>query len=250
VTLENSETDQSLRIDPEDSAVVFEQGEQAAIIQNRTTGEALTLEEGSTLEVSGEGQVEFLGNETTTGDLFGEFERVRLEDGERAELRRTTEGLQFDEVNFSEEATVGETPTDLTVTGDTGDTLALSGDGGEEISFSPGDDAVLFRESGQLVFENQTTDSRLRVDSGEDLSVSGEAEAQVGTDGIEFEEGDRLEATVGSTEATLSNRTTTETVPVAEGDTYSAPLDARFGLFSDPRSEQVRLFGTVLTRLI
>lgn len=117
------------------------------------------------------------------------------------------------------------------------------------ISLSPGDDAVLRVKDGQLRITNRTSGSTLTVDSGDELTASGDAELAVDPSAFEVEGGDRLEATVTGTEASLENESITDPVDVAEG-VIRLSVNPRLQLFREPQSGQIRLFGTVLTELL
>ncbi len=169
VTIETSEGD-SLELDEDSQARIFQRDRRHAIIQDRETEEEIRLRRGDNFTVNGEGEAR----------LEGRFDSLELPDTETFELRSDANGgLEVRRPATERQLSIENgQPIEIEVEED--QYLSFL-DGGEAIRFESGDEGWLEAAGDDMVaLLNIDTGRRMEFPAERSISIVGEGEATIG----------------------------------------------------------------------
>lgn len=240
VTLEPGTGSERLNIEPFHSVSVRETSENSLTVLNETTGEALRLERGESLQVRGDGQAELVAGDGST---------LRLESGEALTVKERDGSLKLEEQTFRNELTLNGGAEPLAAIGESGSEIAIYTGPNESIRFQSGQaGTVSTLEDGSVRIKNESTGESLTVNSLKTLKAEGNAELVIGSESeFQIEEGDKVTLTSTDDGLTLRNRSITGSVSASTSPEDSDQTDDNpFRLMANPVSEQIRVFENLL----
>ncbi|MFP4686878.1 MAG: hypothetical protein ACLFN5_02070 [bacterium] len=236
VTFENISGD-TLTLEADTEARIYRGEDGGLTIQNRTSGEEITVSADETVTVGGEG----------TATLEGNSRSIELESGE--ELLARQSGANSTELVRSGEAdsiAISEEETAFSVSEDS---LSFLGASGQTIRFEAGEAGTITKsESGELTITNSSSEESVTFEAGQELSVFGLGEGVLGEDEMEISGPGSLNiSTDASGNLNLVNPETapsTEINPLEEVQEPQKPLQLE--VFSNPELERLQTLQSEL----
>lgn len=237
VTLGTQNGTEKLRISPFHDVTVRENSENSLTVFNQTTDQALRLEKGQSLTVTGQGQVEMFS---------GTGETLRLESGEAASLVKQDETLKLRESTFRGTFALQDGVQPLGVAGESGSSITLFTGASESLTFASDQGGAITRtDDGQLRIANRQTGESIILGARETLKAKGNAEIAIGSDpAFQIEAGDKV--SFSQTDSGIEIRNKSIAGSLATGQQVQARNDSPFVNLSNSVSSQMRNFSNLL----
>jgi len=237
LTFENM-TGESLTLEAESKARIYRNENGGLTIQDRNSGEELSLSPGENVSLKGEGNAKLHSGGRT----------MQLESGSTLQARQTgTTDTELVQLGQAERINVNDEAVAFTVSDDS---LEFMGDGGQSIQFEAGESGTFSRsDEGTLTVTNETNGETVSFQTGQEISVLGLGTADFEA-GIEMELSgpETLElSSAGSGEIAITRPSSAPAVkikPLEETTEPQKPLQLE--VFSDPGLERLQTLQTEL----